>query len=140
MAIVPSDKPLSIKDAAGEDRSIAQFIDGNLVGDKSLLQLANTAGLDLPTSMSNFHGQYGYYGHDGSEEEEEWNFEAIGASNLSNTETESMTYMDFTPYPIGHENLFDTVIDGNDDTPVITRGFDGDNSWMYIPLGINNLI
>ena len=47
---------LSIKTAAGSGRSIAQEVDGNTTGSKSLTTLSTTAGKTAPHSMLEFYG------------------------------------------------------------------------------------
>lgn len=151
MGQLPETGSLSIKDAAGEERSIARMVDGNVTGNKSLVTLAGTAVIPLPASMLDFRG----YGGKGSAlafapapvSEEAWDFEAIGAENLnvtpvtttqqSNQEQEYIEYIDYIPLPLGYENLFDVITDG--ETPIINHGFDSED-WMYIPLGLNNLL
>jgi len=50
-------RPLSIKDACTTARSIAQEVDGNITGDKSLCALGVTAGITTPDyAMSEFEG------------------------------------------------------------------------------------
>jgi len=43
---LPTSGSLSIKNAAGNDRSIAYCVDGNITGNKSLLSLSTTAGVN----------------------------------------------------------------------------------------------
>lgn len=56
MSVLPASGNLSIKDAAGLNRSIAWEVDNNLTGDKSLATPAAAAGFSPPYSMSDFYG------------------------------------------------------------------------------------
>lgn len=53
---LPLSGELSIKAAASIPRSIANEVDGNLTGDKSLRSLSVTAGKSAPHSMLEFYG------------------------------------------------------------------------------------
>ena len=53
---LPDSGSLSLKTAAGEGRSIAQEVDGNTTGNKSLTTLSVTAGKSAPHAMSEFYG------------------------------------------------------------------------------------
>lgn len=55
-AQLPESGSLSIKTAAGAGRSIAQEVDGNTTGDKSLTTLSTTAGFSAPHSILEFRG------------------------------------------------------------------------------------
>lgn len=48
--------PLSIKNTSGINRSIAQEVDGDITGNKSLLTLGNSAGKLTPVSILDFLG------------------------------------------------------------------------------------
>ena len=53
---LPTSGNLSIKTAAGTTRSIAQEVDGNTVGNKSLVALQNSANIVRPAGMTDFYG------------------------------------------------------------------------------------
>lgn len=53
---LPVSGSLSIKNAAGNDRSIAYCVDGNITGDKSLSTLSVSAGKSAPHAMTEFYG------------------------------------------------------------------------------------
>lgn len=55
-AQLPASGSLSIKNAAGEGRSISQEVDGNETGNKSLSTLGASAGFSSPYSMLDFYG------------------------------------------------------------------------------------
>lgn len=56
IAQLPGSGSLSIKTAAGSGRSIAEEVDGNTTGNKSLTTLSNTAGFSTPHGMLEFYG------------------------------------------------------------------------------------
>src|SRR5690606_21791523 len=56
---LPGSGSLMIKTAAGAGRSIAQEVDGNTIGNKSLATLSSTAGKIAPHSMLEFYNYDG---------------------------------------------------------------------------------
>lgn len=55
MAVLPSSGNLSLKNAAGANRSIAGEVDGNITGNKSLKALSLAAGKGSPHGMKEFY-------------------------------------------------------------------------------------